>query len=549
LAGIPYQPKIISNQKVDEPTPRQCQTAEKKENLNQRRHALTEQKVKAAALDADPVAHLVVDLLSFHQRERKQADRVKFERLEKTDEELIDDDSCLYDARITDRQSLQNGVLFQCEYDAGQPVRKDNFTRAVVKGTALRVNTIDFSNGESIGQVEFRMPTEPARTFCAERITLLADGPFIDTHTLESRLCDVADAFFKKSLSNSIRILVYRKPPTFKKASDSSRFWPINRTRFPEGMTYLHAITQAVTALDHSVLCIQGPPGAGKTSTAKEVITALVRAGKRIGVMSNSHAAILNLLDTLHQSLPSAKIAKIGGFEKNQDRFSAQYPQKTYPNYVYRPKMDFTKAEPYSSFSVLGATAFAFANDLAFQSPLDYLFVDEASQVALAHLLAVVGCAHNIVLMGDQMQLPQPVQGRHPGESGQSALSYLLGEHRVIPEDRGIFLDITYRMHPALCTPLSDIVYEGKLKAAPTNGRQQISQPGTKPHLSGYGIWTIDVEHEGNQHRSEEEAAVIVELITDLKKQHFTPKKGKARLITARDILVVAPYNLQVNLL
>ena len=49
--------------------------------------------------------------------------------------------------------------------------------------------------------------------------------------------------------------------------------------------------------------------------------------------------------------------------------------------------------------------------------------------------------------MGDQMQLGQPSQGSHPGESGLSVLDYLLHKTPTIPDDMGVFLGTTYRMH------------------------------------------------------------------------------------------------------
>lgn len=531
-------------------TDRRVAAANRKQALRDYQQRLLEGFEANESLQNDSKAQLVMDLLGFHKRERKPKIWAYFERLEKTDEELIDDDTCLHDARIVRQQPVENGILYQCEYDANQPVRQDKFITATLKGTKLRVHTIRFINEDSSAGVEFRMAAEQARAFDAERVTLLADDDFINTDALEERLGNVAEDFLKERLSKATQALLYRHTPNFKDPSNQDPFWPINRTRFPKEAAYEAAIIQAVAALDNSVLCIQGPPGAGKTTMAARVIRALVKAGKRIGVMSNSHAVILNLLDRLHSTVPAtARIVKIGGWGTNQTEFRAKYPPKSYPNYVYRPTMNFTQAAPYASFAVVGATAFAFAFDTAFQSPLDYLFVDEASQVALANLIAVAGCAHNLVLMGDHMQLQQPVQGHHPGRSGVSALAYLLGEHRVIPEDRGIFLNITHRLHPALCAPLSDIVYESKLKTAPANERQQLSVSRTKPGQPRFGIWTVKVEHDGNQQASEAEATAIIEIMADLKKQYFTPKEGKARLITAQDILVVAPYNLQVNLL
>ncbi|MBK9411813.1 MAG: hypothetical protein IPN47_27950 [Gemmatimonadetes bacterium] len=46
--------------------------------------------------------------------------------------------------------------------------------------------------------------------------------------------------------------------------------------------------------------------------------------------------------------------------------------------------------------------------------------------------------ARNLILMGDQMQLAQPTQGEHPGESGKSCLAYLLEDRAVIPDELGI---------------------------------------------------------------------------------------------------------------
>ena len=53
------------------------------------------------------------------------------------------------------------------------------------------------------------------------------------------------------------------------------------------------------TTLDRTTLAIQGPPGAGKTYIGAQMIRALVRAGKRVGVTAGSHKVIRNLLDAV----------------------------------------------------------------------------------------------------------------------------------------------------------------------------------------------------------------------------------------------------------
>ena len=237
----------------------------------------------------------------------------------------------------------------------------------------------------------------------------------------------------------------------------------------------------------------------------------------------------------------------MGGYG-TQKNFNEYYAE-TYPTLIYRDSMKFTKKQPYKEFQVIGATVYGFAKDTAHESPVDYLFVDEASQVALANLVAASGAAHNIILMGDQMQLDQPIQGSHPGHAGSSALEFMLKDHSVIPDDKGIFLERTYRMHPAVCQPLSDVVYEGKLQAAAGNEKQAIHI--NEPHLVSQqsGILPIRVKHEGNTQSSEEEVTIIMELITELKTGTFTNKEGERKPITDEDILIIAPYNMQVNLL
>jgi superfamily I DNA and/or RNA helicase len=62
------------------------------------------------------------------------------------------------------------------------------------------------------------------------------------------------------------------------------------------------------------------------------------------------------------------------------------------------------------------------------------------------------------------MQLSQPIQGSHPGDSGQSLLEYLLQAHAVVPPELGVFLGVTRRMHPDICSFISGCVYEGRLQ-------------------------------------------------------------------------------------
>ncbi len=177
--------------------------------------------------------------------------------------------------------------------------------------------------------------------------------------------------------------------------------------------------------------------------------------------------------------------------------------------------------------------------------------MDEAGQVAVANLVGMSWSASNLVLKGDQMQLGQPVQGTHPGESGQSVLEYLLQEYATISAELGVFLGATYRMYPEVNRFISEAIYEGRLKTAADNDRQTIQVPDgyQGPLDKEAGIIFIPVEHEGNSQVSEEEAAVISDLARQLSGRQFTDKAGNTRRIGWEQMLFVAPYNHQVNIL
>jgi uncharacterized protein len=72
------------------------------------------------------------------------------------------------------------------------------------------------------------------------------------------------------------------------------------------------------------------------------------------------------------------------------------------------------------------------------------------------------------------MQLSQPIQGVHPGRSGESALDCLLDGAGTIAADRGIFLATTWRMHPDACRFISDAVYDGRLAPEVNNVRRAL---------------------------------------------------------------------------
>jgi len=100
-------------------------------------------------------------------------------------------------------------------------------------------------------------------------------------------------------------------------------------------------------------------------------------------------------------------------------------------------------------------------------------------------------------------------------------------------------------MHPDLCRYISDQVYEGRLTSHADTSRQAVVAPSFPPA----GAFWVPVPHEGNAPIATEEVAAIGAAVADLLNGQWTDASGKTRPMTPSDIIVVAPYNAQVNAL
>ncbi|WP_159940247.1 MULTISPECIES: TM0106 family RecB-like putative nuclease [unclassified Nocardiopsis] len=309
-----------------------------------------------------------------------------------------------------------------------------------------------------------------------------------------------------------------------------------------DGDTVAAAIA-AVDALDHSYLAVQGPPGAGKTYLAAQLITHLARRGKSVGVCSTSHKAVENVMSAALRAahdqgvrLPAAKRAK--GRTPAGDPTPWDQPSTPQALATWRTRHT-AQGEPV----LIGGTAWAMTNAAMLADPLDVLIIDEAGQFALADTLAVSASASNLVLLGDPQQLPQVVQGTHGEGADASALQHLMAGRHIIDPARGYFLDQTRRMHPAVCATVSALSYQGRLHAHPHTTRRTLAQ--TPP-----GVYTLALHHRGRTTHSPEEVEAVVAVATRLVNDKLTPHPDQGpRPLTGTDILVVAPYNLQVRAL
>jgi uncharacterized protein len=294
--------------------------------------------------------------------------------------------------------------------------------------------------------------------------------------------------------------------------------------------------------MEQDVLPIQGPPGTGKSHTGADMIVALLKKGKKVGITALSHKVITGLMTKALNACEQSGV-KVNAMQRVREMSNNSDPRIT----ELTSNEDIEAALHSGNANLVGGTTWLWSRqDLS--SSIDTLFVDEAGQLSLIDTVAVSPAASNLVLLGDPQQLQQPQQGTHPEGTEVSALHHILQEHQTIPNDKGIFLDTTWRMHPSICDFVSELFYESRL--SPKKGLDNQRLDGDK-EFEGSGLYFRPIDHEGNQSSSTEEADYVKKLVTRLTngKTTFTDKDKIKRTLTSNDIKIIAPYNAQVNLI
>jgi predicted RecB family nuclease len=488
--------------------------------------------------DGQQLKAQMAQLLDFHRRAAKPAWWNLFARRDMDDEELADDAECIAGLRLfsfTPAASGKGGGVATYRYpeqdfklrEGDACVRTDttqNFGTLAAIDEDNRTVAIRIGKGKEI----------------PDAVSVSLGGP-IDTTSIKDALFRLADGLLEgKNRFTAALDFLRKAAPRIQGHEPGTPIIDPSREALPQ-------IVEAVAHLDRSTLFIQGPPGAGKTYTGSHVICELMARGFRVGITSNSHKAIQNLLEGVENQADKRKLDFRGIYKGSSMTKGSEF--ETLRISAMKTNGDVFENLSDPDMQLFAGTAWLFS-DPDFETQLDYLFVDEAGQVATANLVAMATSARNIVLLGDQMQLGQPIQGVHPDDSGLSSLDFLLKDRATIPADHGVFLATTWRMHPDVCRFISDAVYESRLYPEPKNAEQRLvltSQ--AHPALRPTGLVFVPAIHDACSQRSEEEAALVLALYQSLLTQRYRDRDGVEHPMTADNILVVAPYNMQVNLL
>ena len=474
---------------------------------------------------------LLAQLLEYHRRENKSMWWRYFNWLEMSNEELIEDGSALGGLEYVgivgqSKQSLIHRYRFptqEHQFSIGVQCRDPATQKDPGKIVALdeAASTIDLKRGKK----------NPA----AHPRSLIPDEYVNDDVMRESlfRLgAMVADNGFAGVPSRQSAVdLILSSAPRVGQQSGAALVG--------HGEATLESAIRLVAAIDHSVLPIQGPPGAGKTYTGARMILSELARGRKVGVTATSHKVISNLLKEVAAAANEQHLA-IKGIQKAEedDWCGIEVVERAADNAAVLDALTSGTAH------LAAGTAWLWSREDMIGAA-DVLFIDEAGQFSLANALAVAPAATNLVLLGDPRQLQQPQQGLHPPGTDVSALDHLLRGVATLPDDRGLFLDQTWRLHPEICAFTSEVYYDDRLTSRPGLEFQQVS--GTEP-ATGSGLRWVPVAHSGNQNESPEEAGTIAALVKHLldSGSTWTNHKGEETKLELNDILVIAPYNAQV---
>lgn len=367
-------------------------------------------------------------------------------------------------------------------------------------------------------------------------VTLLELGRWIAAHGIDA-----------PGSWRAARDLIQRLPP---RLTPGSKGLALGRGDATGGDLEVATACRLALELDHGVLPIQGPPGTGKTFTGSHMIIELVKAGRKVGVTAVSHEVIRNLLKSCIEVAKEQDLKDFRCLHKGKSKESD--PEELH---AVDDNKRVHSLFGHGAHAVLGGTSWLWARP-EFAESVDVLFIDEAGQMSLADVLAVAPGAKSLVMLGDPQQLEQPQQASHPPGTEASALEHILGEHKTIPDDAGLFLQQTRRLHPDICRFTAELFYEDRLSAFPGLERQGVlveglGESGLGRRFPVAGLAYVPVEHEGNQSRSHEEVEAVAKLVDDLTSGLviWRDKDDRKRPLERSDLMVVAPYNAQVTAL
>ena len=532
-------------------------------------------------LDIDLQSHMTLShLLKFHKKESNILWWAYFDRKNANSiSELKDDPEVIINSNFKSKEYLKSaktGAYFhkyifkklkeptlQTEFN-----KRGRLTMEVFESELrLEVTALDIENGEIIlkypdsknkkwqqekkEELEKKYKIELEKILEKESIDLtglpetctffrVPDDPSL---SLRKNLQKQAEDWLKdpKAIPNSLKNLLSKK--------GDDKIVKLNNLIESPGVDIATSIADFFKSNHSQILGIQGPPGTGKSTITANCVSKLASYGFKIAISSNSHSVINNLLKKI-QKILSNQENEVKIFKSENRKEPNEELEKKSINTIQTKKV----ADVISDGCIIGGTVWALCLE-ELKDRFDLLVIDEAGQMSLANLMIMSGCAKSILLVGDQQQLSHVSEALHDSDAGLSSLEYWLSMKKVIPNNLGVFLNKSWRMHPRITSIVSDLFYEGKLKGYENNEVNKIYWRENfisekKKQIPENGVHFEVIKHKNNSQESEEETEVIAKIIDKLhgsKFEYFSDGKLEKGIIKSEEIIIIAPYNRQVQ--
>ncbi|XP_008844548.2 DNA-binding protein SMUBP-2 isoform X2 [Nannospalax galili] len=337
---------------------------------------------------------------------------------------------------------------------------------------------------------------------------------------------------------------------------------------------------------------IHGPPGTGKTTTVVEIILQEVKRGSKVLCCAPSNTAVDNLVERLARS--KQRILRLGHparllesvqqysldavlarsdnaqiisdirrdidqvFAKNK-KAQDKREKTSFWNEIKLLRKELKEREEAAIVQSLATADVVLATNtgaspdgplkLLPESHFDVVVVDECAQALEASCWIPLLKAPKCVLAGDHKQLPPTTISHKAALAGLSrSLMERLAEKHGASVVR--MLTVQYRMHQAITRWASEAMYHGQLTAHPSvaghllrdlpgvSATEETSIPLLLVDTAGCGLF--ELEEEDSQSKGNPGEVRLVTL-------HVQALVDAG--VQAADIAVIAPYNLQVDLL
>lgn len=153
-------------------------------------------------------------------------------------------------------------------------------------------------------------------------------------------------------------------------------------------------------------------------------------------------------------------------------RFNWKRPRPVYEKKDFRGASDKFTAE----YPVILSTTYSIKGTLSPEFQYDYLIIDEASQVDLATGVLALSCAQNVIIVGDQKQLPNVLTSEDIGKADDiwsrhkfderyhfATHSLLASASEIWANAPSVLLKEHYRCHPKIAAFFNQKFYNGEL--------------------------------------------------------------------------------------